>query len=52
MAAIDFPDAPEVGDIHTSGDKSWVWTGITWDGVQIPTDSGGADVTLTWWLGA
>ena len=31
MAAIDFPNAPAVNDIFTSGSKSWQWDGITWN---------------------
>lgn len=31
MAAIDFPNNPNISDIHTQGGVSWTWTGITWD---------------------
>ena len=31
MAAIDFPDSPQINDIFTVGDKSWIWTGVAWD---------------------
>lgn len=29
--AIDFPDSPQINDIFTVGDKSWIWTGVVWD---------------------
>lgn len=28
--AIDFPNSPTVGQIFTSGDKSWIWDGTVW----------------------
>lgn len=28
--AIDFPNSPTVGQIYTSGDKSWIWDGTVW----------------------
>lgn len=31
MAAIDFPNNPTVGQVFTSGSRSWVWTGTVWD---------------------
>lgn len=31
MAAIDFPNAPTVGQVHTVGTMSWSWTGTVWD---------------------
>jgi hypothetical protein len=30
MAAIDFPDFPQVNDIFTVGSRSWKWTGSVW----------------------
>jgi hypothetical protein len=30
MPAINFPDAPDVDDVFTSGSRSWVWTGSAW----------------------
>jgi microcystin-dependent protein len=33
MAAIDFPDSPEVNDIFTAGDRSWKWNGVAWQTV-------------------
>jgi hypothetical protein len=31
MAAIDFPDVPEVDELFTSGDRTWKWNGIAWE---------------------
>lgn len=31
MPAIDFPNAPTVGEQFTSGSTTWVWDGVTWD---------------------
>ena len=28
--AINFPDTKNPNDIHTVGDKSWIWDGVTW----------------------
>lgn len=39
--AIDFPDSPDVDDVHTDGSRSWVWDGEKWN-VQAPTGSTGA----------
>jgi len=36
MTAIDFPNAPEVNDVFTSGPQSWVWTGTAWNLVISP----------------
>jgi microcystin-dependent protein len=33
MAAIDFPDSPEIDDIFSAGSRSWRWTGIAWQTV-------------------
>jgi hypothetical protein len=30
MAAIDFPDNPEIDDIFTVGDITWKWSGFAW----------------------
>lgn len=32
--ALDFPITPDVDDIYTSGDMSWIWDGVSW----IPLD--------------
>jgi ECM component-binding autotransporter adhesin len=29
--AINFPDAPSIGDEFTSGDRTWKWDGTTWE---------------------
>ena len=29
--AIDFPNTPEIGDIFSAENSSWVWTGEAWD---------------------
>ena len=31
--AINFPDAPSIGDEFTSGDRTWKWDGTTWETV-------------------
>ena len=30
MAAINFPDAPEVNDLFTAAGTTWKWDGVTW----------------------
>jgi len=41
MAAIDFPNSPEINDTFTSGNTTWIWTGTVWvvqrQGQQGPT---------------
>lgn len=36
MAAIDFPDSPNNGDVHVVGTKRWTWNSSTgtWDGTS------------------
>ena len=58
--AINFPDSPNVNDIHTSGDMTWKWDGTTWKATittsqPIPSQSGQAGeylqtdgTTMTW----
>jgi hypothetical protein len=29
--AILFPTSPTVGEVFVSGNRSWVWSGSTWD---------------------
>jgi hypothetical protein len=29
--AIDFPDSPTSNQIYTSGGRSWIWNGSSWD---------------------
>lgn len=31
MTAINFPDNPQVDDLFTVGDRTWRWTGVSWD---------------------
>jgi hypothetical protein len=31
LMAIDFPNAPTVGQVYDTGDRAWVWTGSRWD---------------------
>lgn len=47
MAAIDFPNNPTVGQVFSTDERSWVWSGTTWDsvgssggGVTPPTPTG------------
>ncbi len=35
--AINFPNAPSVGDEYTAGGFTWVWTGSTWEKVSEAT---------------
>lgn len=34
MANIDFPNSPSVNDLFTVNDRTWIWTGTTWDTVE------------------
>ena len=44
MAAIDFPDEPDVDDTFTVGDITWLWTGDVWQSQGTPvTGPAGAD---------
>lgn len=31
MTAIDFPNSPSINQTFTVGDRTWKWTGTTWD---------------------
>jgi hypothetical protein len=31
MTAVNFPDNPSVGQVFTVGERTWKWTGTTWD---------------------
>ena len=33
MTAVDFPSSPVVNQTHTVGERTWKWTGTTWDAV-------------------
>lgn len=43
MAAIDFPNNPTVGQVFSTDERSWVWSGTTWD--SVGSTSGGGGVT-------
>jgi hypothetical protein len=45
MASIDFPSGPTVGQMFTAGNRSWVWTGTTWD-VAKETSVGSTNLFL------
>lgn len=40
MTAIDFPNAPTVGDVFTLDSRSWSWSGTTWNTVAGPASGG------------
>lgn len=42
MAAIDFPDEPDVDDTFTVGDVTWLWTGDVWQsqGISVAGPAG------------
>lgn len=42
MTAIDFPNSPGVGQVFTSGERSWSWSGTTWDSVAGAGSGGSA----------
>lgn len=52
MTAIDFPNNPSVNQTFTVGERTWKWTGTTWDvvvttvvtGPQGPQGTAGAGV--------
>jgi hypothetical protein len=46
MAAIDFPNSPEVDDLFTQGDITWQWDGTVWRGLGT-TATGPAGVTIS-----
>lgn len=35
MSAIDFPNDPVVGQVHTGGNSQWVWNGTAWETLRI-----------------
>jgi hypothetical protein len=42
MPVIDFPESPEIGDIHPEvGDKQWRWTGAVWQTLTTEVGSQG-----------
>jgi hypothetical protein len=42
MAAIDFPNDPDIDDTFTVGDITWIWTGTVWQsqGTAVPGPAG------------
>lgn len=40
MATIDFPNSPNVNDTFTVGERTWKWTGSTWDVVVTTVVTG------------
>lgn len=40
MTAIDFPNNPIVNQTFTVGDRTWKWTGSSWDIVLVTTITG------------
>ena len=42
MAAINFPNNPQVDDLFTVGDITWKWTGTVWksQGTVVPGPQG------------
>jgi hypothetical protein len=35
MSGMDFPDAPSMDQIFTSGGHSWQWNGYAWIGIGV-----------------
>jgi hypothetical protein len=61
MPAVDFPNSPSVNDTFAVGERTWKWTGTTWDAVvdpvgvaaggtqgQVLTKVGNTNYTTTW----
>jgi hypothetical protein len=42
MAAIDFPSNPVVGQLLTTEDRTWTWSGETWNSVAGAAVGGSA----------
>ena len=38
--AIDFPNSPNVGDVHSDGGANWRWTGYAWRRIPDPGAKG------------
>lgn len=36
MTAIDFPNSPTVNETFSVGNRTWIWTGVSWDAVVTP----------------
>jgi hypothetical protein len=39
MSAVDFPNSPTPGQVFTDNNRSWVWSGSTWDVVTSPANA-------------
>lgn len=37
---IDFPNSPAVNDLYTVGNRTWRWTGTTWESVATAGPTG------------
>lgn len=61
MTAVDFPNSPSLGQTYSVNNRTWIWTGTTWDaqvspvGVasggttgQVLTKSSNVDYATTW----
>ncbi len=42
MPALDFPANPVVGQLFTTEDRTWSWSGTTWDSVAGAGGGGGS----------
>ena len=38
--AIDFPNSPNTGDVHSDGGASWRWSGYAWRRIPDPGAKG------------
>jgi hypothetical protein len=45
MAAIDFPNFPQVDDVFTVGSRSWKWTGSVWQTLTTQVQVGATGPT-------
>jgi hypothetical protein len=61
MTAVNFPDSPTLNQTFSVGERTWKWTGTTWDAVvdpvgvasggtqgQVLTKVGNTNYTTTW----
>ena len=42
MPALDFPASPVVGQLFSTEDRTWSWSGTTWDSVAGASGGGGS----------
>lgn len=45
MTAIDFPNSPSVNQTFTVGERTWKWTGTSWDVVATTVVTGATGAT-------